>query len=93
MLSLTTSSTLSNFEYYALNGPHATPGYLGINVGDQITEAARIIDGDDYDTSGLNYRNLLSPGAEMALTFKLDLPEPCNGNFDTGSIYFWGEAI
>ena len=37
--------------------------------------------------------NVLAPGAEMALTFKLDLPEPCNGNFDTGSIYFWGEAI
>ena len=37
--------------------------------------------------------NLLAPGAEMALTFKLSLPEPCQGNFDTGSIYFWGEAI
>ena len=37
--------------------------------------------------------NLLAPGAEMALTFKLSLPEPCNGDFDTGSIYFWGEAI
>ena len=37
--------------------------------------------------------NTLSPGSEMALTFKLSLPEPCNGDFDTGSIYFWGEAI
>jgi len=37
--------------------------------------------------------NLLAPGAEMALTFRLDLPEPCNGDFDTGSIYFWGEAV
>ena len=37
--------------------------------------------------------NILSPGAEMALTFRLNLPEPCNGDFDTGSIYFWGEAI
>ena len=37
--------------------------------------------------------NLLAPGAEMALTFKLSLPEPCNGDFDTGSIYFWGEAV
>ena len=37
--------------------------------------------------------NVLAPGAEMALTFKLMLPEPCNGDFDTGSIYFWGEAI
>jgi hypothetical protein len=37
--------------------------------------------------------NVLAPGAEMAITFKLSLPEPCNGDFDTGSIYFWGEAI
>jgi len=37
--------------------------------------------------------NLLTPGADMAVTFRLDLPEPCNGDFDTGSIYFWGEAI
>ena len=37
--------------------------------------------------------NLLAPGAEMSITFRLDLPEPCNGDFDTGAIYFWGEAI
>ncbi|MBI2005634.1 MAG: hypothetical protein HYS80_02625 [Candidatus Aenigmarchaeota archaeon] len=37
--------------------------------------------------------NILAPGAEMAITFKLSLPEPCNGDFDSGSLYFWGEAI
>ncbi len=37
--------------------------------------------------------NLLAPGAEMAVTFKLSLPEPCNGDFDTGDLYFFGEAI
>ena len=37
--------------------------------------------------------NTLSPGSEMAVTFKLSLPEPCNGDFDTGALYFWGEAI
>jgi hypothetical protein len=37
--------------------------------------------------------NVLTPGGEMAITFRLNLPEPCNGDFDTGSIYFWGEAI
>ncbi len=42
---------------------------------------------------GYYQSNILSPGAEFALTFKLSLPEPCNGDFDTGSIYFWGEAI
>ncbi|MBI2632418.1 hypothetical protein HYW75_05420 [Candidatus Pacearchaeota archaeon] len=43
--------------------------------------------------AGYYLANVLTPGAEMALTFKLSLPEPCNGDFDTGSIFFWGEAI
>jgi len=29
----------------------------------------------------------------VPITFKLSLPEPCNGNFNDGKIYFWGEAI
>lgn len=37
--------------------------------------------------------NILAPGAEVALTFKLSLPVPCNGDFDSGQIFFWGEAI
>lgn len=37
--------------------------------------------------------NMLSPGSEMAVTFKLGLPEPCNGDFTYGYFYFWGEAI
>ncbi len=37
--------------------------------------------------------NVLSPGAELAITFRLSLPEPCNGDFSDGQIYFWGEAI
>ncbi len=37
--------------------------------------------------------NILSPGAEIALTFKLSLPQPCQGDFNSGNIFFWGEAI
>lgn len=37
--------------------------------------------------------NVLTPGADMAITFKLGLPEPCYGDFSDGDIYFWGEAI
>jgi hypothetical protein len=40
-----------------------------------------------------NCGNALSPGSEMALTFKLKMPEPCVGDFSEGQIYFWGEAI
>ena len=40
-----------------------------------------------------NNGNALSPGSEMALTFRLSMPEPCVGDFSEGQIYFWGEAI
>ena len=46
------------------------------------------IDGVDYHAG-----NTLSPGAEIALNFKLGMPEPCVGDFSTGDIFFWGEAI
>ncbi len=78
-----------------------TEGYVNIQRGDHwdrsmYYEAEIIQSGIEVEGPGPAeyYRgNILAPGAEMALTFKLSLPEPCNGDFDTGSIYFWGEAI
>ncbi|MGC8929781.1 MAG: hypothetical protein ACP5OZ_04615 [Candidatus Woesearchaeota archaeon] len=94
---------LENFAYYGVNGAYSTrddgrsdvEGYVGIEYGDHF-------DSTFYDRNeiiqvqqqGPYYvANILAPGAEMALTFRLSLPEPCNGNFNSGSIYFWAEAI
>ena len=71
-------------------------GYVNIQHGDHFDrtmyEEAEIL--QDQQLFGLYYpANILAPGAEMSLTFRLNLPEPCNGDFDTGSIFFWGEAI
>jgi hypothetical protein len=64
---------------------------IGFNDPDPFYNNAEIIQAQHI---GPYYvANVLAPGAEMALTFKLSLPEPCNGDFDTGSINFWGEAI
>ncbi len=73
-------------------------GYVNIGYGIGFNDPTPFYDGFEIVQQGLGpggyYRgNLLAPGAEMALTFKLSLPEPCNGDFDTGSIWFWGEAI
>jgi hypothetical protein len=98
---------LSNFRYFATNGYYSTAnvggvgpyaadaeGYMGIPDGERITDAKEIIGTEIYGPSIVSdIGNELTPGSEMALTFKLALPEPCNGDFDTGSIYFWGEAI
>lgn len=56
----------------------------------------QIIEGvGEINLGGRTYQagNVLSPGAEIALNFRLHLPEPCNGDFSDGAIYFWGEAI
>ncbi|MBS3089207.1 hypothetical protein J4402_05565 [Candidatus Pacearchaeota archaeon] len=37
--------------------------------------------------------NELGPEEAMKLKFKLDVPEQCIGNFSSGNIFFWGEAI
>lgn len=64
---------------------------IGFNNPDPFYDHAEILQAQKI---GPYYvANTLSPGSEMALTFKLKMPEPCNGDFNTGSIYFWGEAI
>jgi hypothetical protein len=100
---------LSNFAYYATNGAYSTAqdlqvgrtcdseGYCHVNYGigfnnpnpfynkNEVIQAQKV---------GLYYTaNLLAPGADMSLIFRLNVPEPCNGNFNSGHIYFWGEAV
>jgi hypothetical protein len=95
-----------NFCYFASNGAYTTAGsffradnegYVGIpyETGDP-DDRVQIISGPTI-AAGHFAGNVLSPGADMSITFRLDLPVPCNGAFGTypgsGQIYFWGEAI
>jgi hypothetical protein len=73
-------------------------GYMGIPYGDELRESKEIMGTEEFDDDGADLvygdmANVLTPGSEMAITFRLMLPEPCNGDFDSGAIYFWGEAI
>ncbi|MBS3080825.1 hypothetical protein J4221_05110, partial [Candidatus Pacearchaeota archaeon] len=87
--------------YDTLDDPRADiEGYVPIVYGDQFhwdfyNDAEIIATDAENEYGGVEYfaGNVLSPGSEIALTFKLGLPEPCVGNFDTGDIFFWGEAI
>jgi hypothetical protein len=93
--------------YFATNGAYSTladprndaEGYVPIVYGDTFSEDfyndAEIIQNDLLLLNGIAYDagNVLTPGAEVALTFKLALPEPCNGDFNDGDIFFWGEAV
>jgi hypothetical protein len=99
---------LPNFDYHATNGAHETqPNYvprgndieayynIPYETGDPDNRAP-IIEGDGtINLGGVVFwaGNVLSPGSEIAVTFRLALPEPCNGDFSDGSIFFWGTAI
>ncbi|MFH0978916.1 MAG: hypothetical protein V1837_06480 [Candidatus Woesearchaeota archaeon] len=104
----TNQLALTNFAYFATNGAYSTQdtgcddaeGYVGIEYGNRIDQAYEIIGCEQFENvpvaAGLEEYtpgNVLSPGAEIAMTFRLDLPEPCNGDFSEGSIWFWGEAV
>jgi len=93
--------------YHATSGAYSTladpradaEGYVGIVYSDIFTRNfyndAEIIWNGILTPAPVSYSagNVLTPGAEIAMTFKLGLPEPCVGNFDSGDIFFWGEAI
>jgi hypothetical protein len=91
------------------DGRSDAEGYVPINYGDNFNDAPGgggdwygAFNGDPtgYEIiqsaplpGGYFPGNVLAPGSELAVTFRLSLPEPCNGDFDSGEILFWGEAI
>jgi hypothetical protein len=92
-----------HFCYFATSGGYGTnrdprrdaEGYVPVVYGNAFSRDfyndAEII---QADRMGAYWgANILAPGAETALTFKLGLPLPCTGDFTDGQIYFWGEAI
>ncbi|MBU3913176.1 MAG: hypothetical protein KKE50_03720 [Nanoarchaeota archaeon] len=101
----TNKLALEEFKYFATNGQYSTAktaitgkddeNYAPIPLGTAINQAREIIGNQTFANPMVKITpgNTLTPGAEMALTFKLTMPEPCVGDFSEGQIYFWGEAI
>jgi len=86
------------------DGRSDAEGYVGINYGIGFNDPNPFYGSANGDAAGYEIiqglqvgpyfpGNVVTPGSEMAVTFRLNLPEPCNGDFDTGSLFFWGEAI
>ncbi|HLC56387.1 MAG TPA: hypothetical protein VJJ23_04080 [Candidatus Nanoarchaeia archaeon] len=97
---------LDNFRYFATQGAYSTTGNPGSDsegyrsIPYEVTGTGGAVNNGRQDIifngilpGGYSAGNILSPGAELAITFKLALPEPCNGDFSSGQIMFWGEAI
>ena len=97
---------LSNFRYYAVNGAYNTKGNPNADIegyrpipyersgsGGLPNNGRQEMIQNGLLPGGYSLGNVLSPGAEQSITFKLNMPEPCNGDFNSGQIFFWGEAI
>ena len=78
-------------------------GYVNINqqlnagFEEAMFNDAEIIQEAAINGGDLGYMaNVLSPGEVMGITFRLMMPEPCYGQFESeedGSIFIWAEAI
>ncbi len=85
--------SLTNFAYYASAGNSNSCSNAGVD--------GACYDSIPYENGVPSNRatiletpsNILSPGSEVTLTFRLDLPQPCTGDFDLGEISFWAEAV
>lgn len=99
-----------NFCYYASSGAYTTnndvnrrdlSGYVGVpyETEDPDNRAPIISSTNPADWIILDgvthYKgNMLTPGAGISMTFRLDMPLPCNGHFTGGNgFYFWGQAV
>jgi hypothetical protein len=96
---------LTNFDYYAVTGPWSTEehdgrsdfeGYIPIGYGDRFDSTFYFVNDiilNPILPGGYSPGNLLGEGAEMSVTLRLEMPEPCNGDFSEGAIFFWAEAV
>ena len=106
---LSDESSMDYFCYYASNGGYSSwndvnrrdsEGYVGIpyETGNKADRVPIVTSSNVFNRVRLGNRyyfasNLLSPGSDIAITFRLIVPKPCSGNYDSGTLYFWGEAV
>lgn len=74
---------LTNFKYSAVQGA-AQVSNQAIPYGTAVTSAKKVLGPGTVQTS---------PGSDMSLTLKLDVPQPCNGQFTDGKINLWAVAV
>ncbi len=88
----TNALLLENFAYFATQGAYSTWTNFGADI-----EGYDTIPYETGDISNREYiidmNPILHPGNELTITFRLDLPRPCIGNFENGQFLFWGEAV
>jgi len=91
-------STMDDLETDLINNDRNKDeeGYISIEYEDASNDLhnnAEIMQVLWDRTNNLYLANLLAPGAEMVLTLKLNVPEPCTGSFNRGGTIIWAETV
>ena len=98
--------SLDQFKYYAETSSYNTTeilnsdweGYRPISYGWGFNDPQLFYNNNEIIPKDRRYApyymaNILRPDQEMNIRFKLNIPRDCNGAFENGAIYIWGEAI
>ncbi len=82
---ITNMLTADHIKYFAANGAYST-------LNDPRADEEGYIPLSHEDSAIINnlWGNILHPGGELAIQFKVNIPERCRGNFDTGNIIIKG---
>ncbi len=84
---------LSNFRYLAEKGSYSSRANTGTGY-NVDSEGYDIIPYPNSAKKIIKQDSKIAPGADIAVAFKLDLPQPCSiGSFTSGSFNFEGTAI
>lgn len=86
----------TGFWYSANRGSLSTDGFKRIPYGDEIVDSDPIFSESDSSMNWRDWSGLFYPmtvGSETTMTLYLGIPQPCNGQFSSGSISLWALAV
>jgi len=91
-------STLDDLEtdFVNHNRNKDVEGYVNIERAldfNNLHNNAEIIQADWMREHNLYQGNLISTGQEMALTLRIEVPDPCKGSFTEGGPMIWAETV
>src|SRR3989338_8606523 len=78
---------LTTFAYYATQGAYSSSTNAGADVEGYDTIPYEVNNDPSFRARIIDANPVLNEGGDLAITFRLDLPTPCIGDYSAGNIY------